>query len=83
MLDDGIKLARVFTPYVPMNPEMKGDPLAADLMIEDLAGKIQTRHEPALGSQGVRADQILFQVDTRKSTNAKPAKARGNRRRSK
>lgn len=79
LLKDHVKLARVFTPYTSMNPEFP-----SDMVTESINEKIQSRHSPAVGEKGTKlADQVLLQVDTRKSRHAKSAKASGNRRRSK
>lgn len=69
----GENLARIYTPYTSMNPE---HPPAA--VVAGVAMKIKDRHEPAMtGARGtLLADQILLQLDTRKSKDAKPAKTR-------
>lgn len=74
LLKDHVKLARVFTPYTSMNPEFP-----SDMVTESINEKLQSRHSPAVGEKGTKlADQVLLQVDTRKSRHAKPAKARRN-----
>lgn len=77
LVKDHIELQRVFTPYTSMDP---GFP--SELVTEAINNKLQDRHAPAVGEKGTAlADQILLQLDTRKSRNAKPTKARGSSRR--
>lgn len=82
LLKDDVQVARLFTPYTPLNPQDQSG-LAAYLAVQDLNTKIQDRHSPAVGQPGTAlADQYLLQLDTRASTNAnsnnaKPGKAPG------
>lgn len=78
LVKDHVKLARVFTPYTTMQKDFP-----SELITENINDKLQTRHAPAVGEKGTAyADQILLQLDTRKSKDAKPTKARGTTRRS-
>ena len=77
LVKDHVELQRVFTPYTSMDKNFP-----SELVTEAINNKLQDRHAPAVGEKGTAlADQILLQLDTRKSRNAKPPKARGNNRR--
>jgi hypothetical protein len=80
-LREGIDRQRVFTPYQPMDPRFPGS-----IVAQSIEQQLQTRHAPATGAPGTAyADQVLLQLDTRKSKDgdtrkagaAKPGKARG------
>jgi hypothetical protein len=77
LLKDHIEVARVFTPYTSMNPQFP-----SALVVGDINDKLQTRHAPAIGGEKgtAYADQILLQLDTRKSKNADNRKTRGTAR---
>lgn len=64
----------MFTRYTPMD-------FPARMIERDIAEKLRTKHEPATGGPGtLLANQVLFQVDTRRmmepTSDAKPRKTR-------
>lgn len=71
----------MFTKYTPLD-------FPARMIERDIAEKLRTKHEPATGGPGtLLANQVLFQVDTRRmmepTSDAKPRKTRAPKTRKK
>lgn len=69
-LREKVQRQRVFTHYQPMDPRFPGSMVA-----QSIDNLLQTRHAPATGEAGTAyADQVLFQLDTRKSKDGQTKK---------
>lgn len=63
LLRDKVDIQRVFTPYTPLDPRFP-----PELVVRSINQELEKRHAPAIGAEGTAfADQILLQVDTRKT----------------
>lgn len=76
------EISQIYTRYAAMDPEHHFTDV-----LDEVNSLLRTKHEPATGERGTQlADEILFQLDTRKVKNGNRSvtrKAQGGRKRSK